>query len=105
MDPVKSDGEHSVRDVVVDASDRDHWEEIVASVDAVEGAKVIDTTDRTFLLHVGGKIEQHNRHPLKTRDDLSMLYTPGVARVSLAIADNRWSAREKLAGVYKIAVS
>ena len=49
---------------------------------------MIDTTDRTFLLHVGGKIEQHNKHPLKTRDDLSMAYTPGVARVSLAIADD-----------------
>ena len=52
------------------------------------GAEVIDTTDRTFLLHVGGKIEQHNKHPLKTRDDLSMAYTPGVARVCLAIADD-----------------
>ena len=49
---------------------------------------MIDTTDRTFLLHVGGKIEQHNKHPLKTRDDLSMVYTPGVARVCLAIADD-----------------
>ena len=49
---------------------------------------MIDTTDRTFLLHVGGKIEQANKHPLKTRDDLSMVYTPGVARVCLAIADD-----------------
>ena len=49
---------------------------------------MIDTTDRTFLLHVGGKIEQHNKHPLKTRDDLSMAYTPGVARVCLAIAED-----------------
>ena len=49
---------------------------------------MIDTTDRTFLLHVGGKIEQHNKHPLKTRDDLSMVYTPGVARVCLAIAED-----------------
>ena len=49
---------------------------------------MIDTTDRTFLLHVGGKIEQTNKHPLKTRDDLSMVYTPGVARVCLAIADD-----------------
>ena len=54
----------------------------------VDGARVIDTTDRTFLLHVGGKIEQHNKHPLKTRDDLSMAYTPGVARVCEAIAED-----------------
>ena len=49
---------------------------------------MIDTTDRTFQLHVGGKIEQRNSHPLKTRDDLSMAYTPGVARVCLAIAED-----------------
>ncbi|HEY5189619.1 MAG TPA: NADP-dependent malic enzyme [Solirubrobacteraceae bacterium] len=49
---------------------------------------MIDTTDRTFLLHVGGKLEQHNKHPLKTRDDLSMAYTPGVARVCMAIAED-----------------
>jgi malate dehydrogenase (oxaloacetate-decarboxylating) len=88
VDLVESDGGHSLRDIVVDASDRDHWERIIGAIDAVGGAEVIDTTDRTFLLHVGGKIEQHNKHPLKTRDDLSMAYTPGVARVCLAIADD-----------------
>ena len=51
--------------------------------------RVVDTTDRTFLLHVGGKIEQRNKQPLKTRDDLSMAYTPGVARVCMAIAEDR----------------
>jgi malate dehydrogenase (oxaloacetate-decarboxylating) len=88
VDLVKTEGDHSLRDLVVDASSSDHWEQIVAAIDAVAGAQVIDTTDRTFLLHVGGKIEQHNKHPLKTRDDLSMAYTPGVARVCLAIAED-----------------
>ncbi len=88
VDLVEVDGNHSLRDVVVDASGKDHWERIVAAIAVVEGVEVIDTTDRTFLLHVGGKIEQHNKHPLKTREDLSMAYTPGVARVSLAIADD-----------------
>jgi malate dehydrogenase (oxaloacetate-decarboxylating) len=88
VDLVEVDAGHSLRDIVVDASGREHWDRIVAAIDAVEGAEVIDTTDRTFLLHVGGKIEQHNKHPLKTRDDLSMAYTPGVARVSLAIAED-----------------
>jgi malate dehydrogenase (oxaloacetate-decarboxylating) len=88
VDLVEVDGGHSLRDIVVDASGREHWDEIVAAIDAVAGAEVIDTTDRTFLLHVGGKIEQHNKHPLRTRDDLSMAYTPGVARVSLAIAED-----------------
>ncbi len=88
VDLVEVDGGHSLRDIVVDASGRDHWEQIIAAIEALEGAEVIDTTDRTFLLHVGGKIEQHNKHPLKTRDDLSMAYTPGVARVCLAIRDD-----------------
>src|SRR5205807_10431360 len=76
---------HTVRDITVDAADQNHWTQIIAAIDALPSAQVIDTTDRTFLLHVGGKIEQHNKHPLQTRDDLSMAYTPGVARVCLAI--------------------
>jgi malate dehydrogenase (oxaloacetate-decarboxylating) len=86
VDPVEVDGGHSLRDIVVDASDREHWQRILGALAQLEGVEVVDTTDRTFLLHVGGKLEQRNRHPLKTRDDLSMLYTPGVARVCLAIA-------------------
>jgi malate dehydrogenase (oxaloacetate-decarboxylating) len=88
VDAVEIDSGHSVRDIVVDASGKEHWKQILAAIEAVAGARVIDTTDRTFLLHVGGKIEQHNKHPLKTRDDLSMAYTPGVARVCLAIAED-----------------
>jgi malate dehydrogenase (oxaloacetate-decarboxylating) len=88
VDLVEVHGPHSLRDIVVDASGRAHWEQILAAITAIDGAEVIDTTDRTFLLHVGGKIEQHNKHPLKTRDDLSMAYTPGVARVCHAIHDD-----------------
>ncbi len=88
VDLVEVDGGHSLRDIVVDASGRKHWDQVISAINALEGAEVIDTTDRTFLLHVGGKIEQHNKHQLKTRDDLSMVYTPGVARVCLAIADD-----------------
>ena len=88
VDLVEVHGPHSLRDIVVDASGRAHWEQILAAITAIDGAEVVDTTDRTFLLHVGGKIEQHNKHPLKTRDDLSMAYTPGVARVCHAIHDD-----------------
>ncbi len=88
VDLVEVDGSHSLRDIVVDASGKEHWQRIVEAVEAVAGVELIDTTDRTFQLHVGGKIEQQNKHPLKTREDLSMAYTPGVARVSLAIADD-----------------
>jgi len=88
VDPVEIEHGHSLRDIVVDAVGPEHWDEIVAAIDATEGAQVIDRIDRTFQLHIGGKIEQHNKHPLKTRDDLSMAYTPGVARVCLAIAED-----------------
>jgi len=88
VDLVEADAGHSLRDIVVDASNRDHWNRILSAIGSLAGVEVIDTTDRTFLLHVGGKIEQHNKHPLKTRDDLSMAYTPGVARVCTAIKDD-----------------
>lgn len=80
---------HAVRDITVDTGGEEHGDAIIAAVDGVDGAEVIDRTDRTFLMHVGGKIEQHNKHPLRTRDDLSMAYTPGVARVCAAIAADR----------------
>jgi malate dehydrogenase (oxaloacetate-decarboxylating) len=88
VDLVEADAGHSVRDILVDASNREHWNRILGGIGALAGVEVIDTTDRTFLLHVGGKIEQCNKHPLKTRDDLSMAYTPGVARVCTAIKDD-----------------
>ena len=92
VDLISLDDDHTLRDITVDASGVEHWEQIVSAVDAVDGARVLDTTDRTFLLHVGGKIEQHNKVPVKTRDDLSMAYTPGVARVCMAIAEDRSKA-------------
>ncbi len=88
IDLVEADASGSVRDIVVDAGNREHWVRILAAIEALDGVEVVDTTDRTFLLHMGGKIEQHNKHPLKTRDDLSMAYTPGVARVCIAIRDD-----------------
>src|SRR3954451_1585706 len=83
------DGLHTVRDITVDTAGEEHAQRIAQAVDAVEGARLIDMSDRTFLLHVGGKIEQRNKLPLRTRDDLSMAYTPGVARVCSAIAQDR----------------
>jgi malate dehydrogenase (oxaloacetate-decarboxylating) len=80
---------HAVRDITVDTGGETHGDAIIAAVNGIDGAEVIDRTDRTFLMHVGGKIEQHNKHPLRTRDDLSMAYTPGVARVCAAIAADR----------------
>jgi malate dehydrogenase (oxaloacetate-decarboxylating) len=89
VDLVALDSAHTVRDFTVDTAGDEHAAQIAKAVEQVEGARLIDTTDRTFLLHVGGKIEQRNKSPLRTRDDLSMAYTPGVARVCSAIAHDR----------------
>ena len=89
IDLIAIDDAHTLRDMTVDAAGTDHADAIVKAVNDVDGAEVLDATDRTFLMHVGGKIEQHNKHPLRTRDDLSMAYTPGVARVCEAIAEDR----------------
>src|SRR5256714_3745942 len=92
VDLVSVDDDHTVRDITVAAGDEEHWRGITSAVEAVDGAHVIDTTDRTLLLHVGGKIEMRNKPPLKARDDLSMAYTPGVARVCQTIAEDRTKA-------------
>ena len=81
-----------MRDVTVQASSDEHLEAIVAAVRGVDGVEVEHVSDRTFLLHLGGKLEVVPKTPLKTRDDLSMAYTPGVARVCRAIADDPESA-------------
>jgi malate dehydrogenase (oxaloacetate-decarboxylating) len=88
IDLVRVEQGKKVRDITVDASSVDHIEEIVASVDGLPGVEVEHYSDRTFLLHLGGKIEMASKSPLKTRDDLSMAYTPGVARVCSAIAED-----------------
>jgi malate dehydrogenase (oxaloacetate-decarboxylating) len=87
IDLVRVEKTTKLRDVAVLADDEHHLHEIVDAVRAVEGVEVVDVSDRTFLAHLGGKIEIRPRVPLKTRDDLSMAYTPGVARISKAIAD------------------
>src|SRR4051794_30172210 len=92
VDLISLQSEEVLRDITVDTAGPEHGALIAQAVDAIDGAAVIDTTDRTLRMHVGGKIEQRNKHPLKTRDDLSMAYTPGVARVCLAIADDRAKA-------------
>src|SRR5437773_3736349 len=61
VDLISVDDDHTVRDITVAAGDQEHWRPITAAVDAVEGATVIDTTDRTLLMHVGGKIEMRNK--------------------------------------------
>jgi malate dehydrogenase (oxaloacetate-decarboxylating) len=83
-----------VREFTIDAADREHWERILRAIGSTRGARVLDYVDRTMQMHRGGKIEQHNKYPLKTRDDLSMAYTPGVARVCMDIHADRSKAFE-----------
>ena len=88
IDLVRVEKRQKVRDVTVQASSDEHIHAIVDAVRAVDGVEVEHVSDRTFLLHLGGKLEVVPKSPLKTRDDLSMAYTPGVARICQAIADD-----------------
>ena len=81
-------------DMTCNAVDEGHSERMRSAVDVVEGAKVSAMSDRTFLLHLGGIISVEPKVALKTRDDLSMAYTPGVARISMAIAKDPAAARK-----------
>src|SRR5919205_2229927 len=87
VDIVRMGGQRTIRDITVNARDSEHAHQISDAIDALPEVRVINFSDRTFLIHLGGKIEVHSRMQLRTRDDLSMAYTPGVARVCQAIAD------------------
>src|SRR5919202_6695629 len=88
IDVVDSRSDGLTVDVTCSAADAQHSEEMVEALRGVPGVTVRKVSDRTFLLHLGGKLEIASKVPLKTRDDLSMAYTPGVARVCLALADS-----------------
>jgi malate dehydrogenase (oxaloacetate-decarboxylating) len=88
IDLVRVESNQVVRDVTVACGDSEHAEEVVRAVRGLEGVQVDSVSDRTFLMHKGGKIQVEGKLPLKTRDDLSMAYTPGVGRVSMAIHDD-----------------
>ena len=88
LDVVESLLEKVVIDVTCDTIDADHAQEINEALTAHKGLTVRKVSDRTFLLHLGGKLEVQSKVPLKTRDDLSRAYTPGVARICQAIVDD-----------------
>jgi malate dehydrogenase (oxaloacetate-decarboxylating) len=88
IDLVSVHQDTKVRDVTILASSTWQVQDVVRAVDELPGVDVLHVDDRTMALHLGGKIEVVPRTPLKNRDDLSMAYTPGVARVSRAIADD-----------------
>ena len=98
LDVVSVRNGHMTRDVTVLASDVEHGNAILKAVRAMDGVKIINVSDPTFLLHLQGKIEVTSRVPVETRNDLSMAYTPGVGRVCMAIHDEPeavWSLTSK----------
>jgi malate dehydrogenase (oxaloacetate-decarboxylating) len=93
LDVVESVLDRVVIDVTCDAIDATHAEQITDAISKNPNLNVRKVSDRTFLLHLGGKIEVRSKVPLKTRDDLSRAYTPGVARISQAIAKDEKDLR------------
>ncbi|MBL1068491.1 NAD-dependent malic enzyme [Streptomyces sp. 7-21] len=91
---VTASGHEKLRiDVTIAASSTAHADEIVQKLRGIEGVTLGKVSDRTFLMHLGGKIEMNSKHPIRNRDELSMIYTPGVARVCTQIAAHPEDAR------------
>ena len=93
LDIVESSFDRVVVDITCDTIDADHADRVAKAISDVPELKVRKVSDRTFLIHLGGKIEVHSKVQIKTRDDLSRAYTPGVARVCQAIAADPTDAR------------
>src|ERR671914_657872 len=92
VDTVEAKRDHTLREITVECSSVEHRGEVISAVHHVRAARVVEITDRTFEVHRRGKIHTGLNMPVKSRDDLSMAYTPGVARVCTAIAENRQKA-------------
>jgi malate dehydrogenase (oxaloacetate-decarboxylating) len=88
IDVVGSKDRMITRDITISATDVEHGKSIATALGGLQGVEVVHVSDRVFLMHLGGKLEINSRVPVKTRDDLSMAYTPGVARVCQAIAED-----------------
>ncbi|HEX6714440.1 MAG TPA: hypothetical protein VF066_13695, partial [Thermoleophilaceae bacterium] len=94
IDVIEAGQANAVRDIIVDCTGPDAAADIVEALEALGNVKLLEVTDRTLELHRGGKLFTGLSAELKTRDDLSMAYTPGVARVCQAIADDASKAFE-----------
>ncbi|MDT5030246.1 MAG: hypothetical protein QOC94_417 [Actinoplanes sp.] len=93
LDVVDSDPTRVLVDLTCDTADSSHADQVVKTLEEQDGVDVRKVSDRTFLLHLGGKIEVTSKVALRNRDELSRAYTPGVARVCMAIAENPADAR------------
>lgn len=95
---------HKIREITLQARDEQHSEAIISGLKELDVVEILGISDRTFLMHVGGKIRVTNKVPLETRDDLSMAYTPGVARVCMAIHNDPAKAHKLTIKANAIAV-
>ncbi|MDD5544223.1 MAG: ACT domain-containing protein [Acidobacteriia bacterium] len=89
VDLVEVTSDSIVRDITINVRDEKHGDQIVSTIHKLKDVTLVNVSDLTFLMHLGGKIEVHSKFPLKTRADLSRAYTPGVARVCTAIAADK----------------
>ncbi|MBM7603530.1 malate dehydrogenase (oxaloacetate-decarboxylating) [Metabacillus crassostreae] len=87
IDVISTSKSQTVRDITITVKNQQHGQAVMDFIGQLKGVKVISVSDRTFLLHLGGKIEVTPKNPIKNRDDLSRVYTPGVAQVCHAIAE------------------
>jgi len=88
IDIVRAEQDELTRDITINTRSDEHAQTIMQEVREIDGVDVVDISDRTFLLHLGGKLEVESKSPLQTRDQLSMAYTPGVARVCESIHES-----------------
>jgi malate dehydrogenase (oxaloacetate-decarboxylating) len=89
IDVTHSGKTSTIRDITVNVYDQNHSDRVISVVQQIAGVRLINVSDQTFLVHLGGKIETHPKMPIKNRDDLSRVYTPGVARICTAIHEKR----------------
>ncbi|MCV9887468.1 NAD-dependent malic enzyme [Metabacillus halosaccharovorans] len=87
IDVISTSKTQTVRDITITVKNQKHGQNVMDVLGLLKGVKVISVSDRTFLLHLGGKIEVTPKNPIKNRDDLSRVYTPGVAQVCRAIEE------------------
>jgi malate dehydrogenase (oxaloacetate-decarboxylating) len=89
IDIVSAESKKVIRDIAVNARDEEHERQITHAIRGIKGVKVLMVMDQTFFVHRGGKIEIHNKIPVRDRNDLSKVYTPGVARICRAIQEQK----------------
>ena len=104
IDVIAIKGETIVRDLTINASDSVHEEKIVSAIRDYKGLKVVNVSDQTFLLHLGGKIELRSKEKIQNRDQMSRAYTPGVGKVSQRIFEDKSSVWTLTGKAHTIAI-